>query len=203
MTKTALLLLILVAACVGSFYGGFRVGELNGRVEEAARDTDPLLNLLLVQAGMEKELVDMNRGRLYGNLDFFDELRSSRLVTPANKNLLEQNILLARDYWQAAGGKILQTEEEAKQMRQTVEEIQSATGVRMGMTFNGMQVSPFFFEEKDRRVTELFDRYSGRMSMLHDMIVEMVEKAKNQPNKTAQSTTTAVTPAAGQSSRQP
>jgi hypothetical protein len=180
MKKILLYVLIAVVACAAGFYGGFRVGEFNGRIEVSAKNTGPLMNLLLLQTKMEEEQMEMNREQLYGNLDFYDVLRSSRLVTSENKRWLEESILLAKDYWQAAGGTVLQTEEAAMQTRKAVEEIKAATGVPMGMILNGVKVSPFLFEEQDRRVRELFARYSDKNSTLHEMIVEMVEKAKKE-----------------------
>ena len=183
MKKIALLLLLIAVVAAGSFYGGYRVGELNGNVANATKNTGPLMNLLLVQAGMKKELVEMNHEQLYSNLGLYEALLTSRLVTPENKKWLKENILLARDYWIAAGGTILQTEEESKKIRQQVEEIRAATGVQMAMTLNGTQASPFHFEEEDRHVRDLFGRYSGQTSFLHDMIVGMVKNAKEASNQ--------------------
>ena len=177
MKKIIFLFLGIIVVGTGGFYGGFLVGELNGRAETKAKDTKPLMNLLLVQAGMKKEFVEMNREQLYSNLDLFETLQSSRWITATNKQWLKQNILIARDYWIAAGGMILQSKEEALRTRQQVAQIKSASGVQMGMTINGMKVSPFYFEEEDHKVRVLFDRYSGQTSLMHDMIVGMVEKA--------------------------
>jgi hypothetical protein len=181
MKKIGLIILLVAVVGAGSFYGGFRVGEFNGGIERAAKNTGPLMNLLLTEAGMKKELLEMNREQLYSNLTFYEAAQSSRLVTPANKKWLKENILLARDYWMAAGGTILQTEDEAKKNRQQVEEIRKATGVQMGVTLNGIKVSPFYFEEEDRRVRSLFDHYAGQTSVLHGM----VKKAKELPNRVA------------------
>jgi hypothetical protein len=192
MKKLAWLVLVVVATGVGSFYGGYRVGELNGTIADSASNTGPLMNLLLVQAGREKDIVEMNREQLYGNLSIYDASQSSILVTPRNKRWSKQRILLARDYWAAAGGVIMQTEGEAKRTREQVAEIQAATGVQTGMFVNGVQVSPFYFEQEDRNVRELFGRYSGQTSALHDMIVKMVDEAKKRPNHSQEPAPSAV-----------
>jgi hypothetical protein len=188
MKKLAIVLMLCAAACAGSFYAGFRYGRFNGQIEVAAMNTGPLMNLLLFEAGKKKELLEMNREQLYFPLDVYDALRSSRLVSRANKEILEQRILIAKDYWQAAGGKILQTEEEGKKARQTIEEIRTAAGIPVTMTMNGVKVSPFMFEEKDGRIATLFSRYADQKSRLNDFIVGMVDEAKKGPNQTSEPT---------------
>ncbi|MBS0631752.1 MAG: hypothetical protein JSS11_07535 [Verrucomicrobia bacterium] len=183
MKKIAILGLVLLVVGIGSFYGGYRVGELNGLIAGTAKDTGPLMNLLLTEAGMKKEQMEMNREQLYSNLTLYEASQSSPLVTSENKKWLKQNILLAKDYWTAAGGTILQTADGAKKTRQQVEAFRSATGVTMGMTMNGVTVSPFYFEEEDRRVRELFRRYEGQESDLHDLIFGMVKQARETPKQ--------------------
>jgi hypothetical protein len=188
MKKLAIIVTLCGVACAGSFYAGFRYGTFNGQIEASALNTGPLMNLLLFEAGKKKELLEMNREQLYFPLDVYDALRSSRLVSRANKEILEQRILIAKDYWQVAGGKILQTEEEAKKARQTIDEIQTAAGIPVTMTMNGVKVSPFMFEDKDRRIAALFSRYSSQKSRLNDFIVGMVAEAKKEPNQASEPT---------------
>jgi Ni,Fe-hydrogenase I large subunit len=188
MKKLGIILIAVAVACTGTFYAGLFYGKFNGRIEGAVMETGPLMNLLLAQAGNEKELIEMNRERLYFNLDLYDALSSSPLVSSENKRMLEERILVAKDYWQAAGGQLLQSEEQKKQMRQTVEQIQSATGVQMKMTMNGVTASPFLFEEKERRIAALFSRYADRQSRLHDFIVGMVKEAKKNASHASEPT---------------
>ncbi|HVU15532.1 MAG TPA: hypothetical protein VHD32_01305 [Candidatus Didemnitutus sp.] len=170
--------------CAASFYAGVRYGELNGRIEIAASDTSPLMNLLLVESGKEKELMEMNREQLYLNLNLFEIARNSRLVSERNKRLAEQRILFAKDYWQAVGGKIILSDDEKEKERRRVREIQAATGITPGMTINGVEVSPFYFTIQDRATRELFIKYADQKSRLHDFIVGMVDEAKrSRPNQ--------------------
>jgi hypothetical protein len=188
MKKYLLISVVCLLLCAGSFFAGARYGEFNGHIEAAAKNTGPLLNLLLIGAGKEKELIDMNRSQLYMNLGLFESLRSSCLVSDENKRLSEQRILFAKDYWQAAGGKILQTEEEKKEDRQRIEKIQSEDGITPGLSINGVSVSPFYFEEQDQQARDLFSRYADQNSVLHDFIITLVGEAKNRPNKPLQGT---------------
>jgi hypothetical protein len=184
MRRYLIISVVCLLLCAGSFFAGARYGELNGRVEAAALNTGPLMNLLLIGAGKEKELVDMNREQLFMNLGLFDSLRTSRLVSGENKRLVEQRILFAKDYWQATGGAILQTEEEKKKNREQVAAIQSATGGPLTVTMNGVKVSPYYFEEQDQRARDLFRKYADQKSRLYDFISEMVEEAKKRtPNQ--------------------
>ncbi|MBI5381498.1 MAG: hypothetical protein HZA31_06320 [Opitutae bacterium] len=205
MKKILLISVACLLLCIGCFIVGVRYGEFNGRVEAAAKDTGPLMNLLLIGAGKEKELVQMNREQLYMNLGLFESLRTSHLVSGENRRLVEQRILLAKDYWQAVGGTILQTEEEKKKNREQVAAIQSAAGVPMTLMMNGVKVSPFYFEEQDQRARDIFSQYADQKSYLYDFIVSLVEEAKKrQPNPERPETmATAVTPAADAASASP
>lgn len=191
MKKYLLISAVCLILCAAFFYAGVRYGDFNARVEVAATNTGPLMNLLLVEAGKEKEFVEMNREQLYMNLGLFESFRTYWLVSGQNKKLVEQRILFAKDHWQAAGGKILQTEEEKKKRREDVAAIQAATGIPMTLTMNGVKVSPYYFEEQDQRARDLFSQYADQKSHLHDFIVGMVEEAKKrQPNQPLEPTAT-------------
>jgi len=189
MKKYLIIFTVCLILCMAFFYAGVRYGDFNARVEVAASNTGPLMNLLLIGAGKNKEFIEMNREQLYMNLGLFDSLRTSRLVSSRNKKLAQQRILFAKDYWQAVGGTILQTEEEKKLQRQSVDEFRSAAGITPSLTINGVKVSPFYFEEQDQRARELFSRYADQKSVLHDFIVGLVAEAKEgQPNEAVQTT---------------
>lgn len=185
MKKYLLVSAACLILCAAFFYTGVRYGDFNARVEVAATDTGPLMNLLLIEAGRKEEFMEMNREQLYMNLGFFESLRTSRLVSAQNKKLVEQRILLAKDYWQAVGGTILQTEEEKSRYREQVAAIQSATGIPMTLEMHGVKVSPFIFEEQDEQARQLFSKYADRKSHLHDLIVGMVEEAKKTENNSS------------------
>jgi hypothetical protein len=183
MKSILLVFVISVAMSCVAFYAGFLHGEFNGRLEQSARDTGPLMNLLLARAGMEKDLIEMNREQLYIGVDVYDALRQSWRVTRKNKALLDDRILVAKDYWQAVGGTVLQTDAQKKESRQGVDDIQALAGIPMTRTVDGVKVSPGWIEEKDRRIAALFSKYSDRKSSLHDFITGMVNQAKKKANQ--------------------